>query len=295
MISIAMTTYNGEKYLREQIVSILAQTVQDFELIVCDDCSKDLTKEILKEYQQNDKRIKVFWNDSNIGYKKNFEKAISKCKGEYIALSDQDDIWMPNHLELLLKTIGTKSLAFGNCIIVDKDGSETGMTVKYQESMDTVPTNDFSWAKTVYLFRNPAMGMTMLFKRDLLKYALPFPNIDLHDIWLMCLSSMIDGISYVETPIVKYRRLETSITGMRTTRRLKYTHIKYCILRKDRLVAAQAILNRVPDLSLKKKSFLKRVVKMIERNGDHKGRLLNRLYLLSHYYGIFNCSPLRWR
>lgn len=290
-----MTTYNGEKYLREQIDSILSQTIQDFELIVCDDCSTDSTIDILNKYQQSDKRIKVYRNDSNLGFKKNFEKAISLCHGEYIALSDQDDIWMPDHLELLLKAIGTKSMAFGNCNIVDENGKSLGMTVQYQESMDTVPNDDISWGKTVYLFRNPAMGMAMLFKRDLLKYALPFPDIKLHDIWLICLSSMMDGISYVETPIVNYRRLGTSITGMRTTRRWKYTHIKYSIMDPARKVAAETILNRIPDLSLTKKNFLKRVIMMVARNGTHKGRLLNRSYLLSHYYGIFNCTLLRWR
>ena len=91
MISIAMATYNGAKYLREQIDSILAQTIQDFELVVCDDCSSDDTWDILKQYSDADKRIKVFRNESNMGFKRNFEKAMSLCGGDYIALSDQDD------------------------------------------------------------------------------------------------------------------------------------------------------------------------------------------------------------
>lgn len=76
MISIAMATYNGEKYLREQIDSILNQTIQDFELIVCDDCSTDTTWNILLDYQSQDKRIKCYRNEENLGFKKNFEKAI---------------------------------------------------------------------------------------------------------------------------------------------------------------------------------------------------------------------------
>ena len=67
-ISIALATYNGEKYLREQLDSILKQTVQDFELIVCDDCSTDSTKAILNEYAENDSRIKVFFNEKNLGF-----------------------------------------------------------------------------------------------------------------------------------------------------------------------------------------------------------------------------------
>lgn len=90
MISIAMTTYNGEKYLREQLDSILNQTFSDFELIICDDCSKDATVKILEEYSLKDKRVRYFVNEKNLGFKKNFEKAISLCSGEYVAFSDQD-------------------------------------------------------------------------------------------------------------------------------------------------------------------------------------------------------------
>ena len=95
MISIAMATFNGEKYLREQIDSILAQTHQNFELVICDDCSTDGTAGILREYETQDSRIRVYVNERNIGFKKKFERAISLCKGEYIALSDQDDVWRP--------------------------------------------------------------------------------------------------------------------------------------------------------------------------------------------------------
>lgn len=123
MISIAMATYNGEKYLREQLDSILAQTVQDFELIVCDDCSTDLTMQILNEYAERDSRIKVFENEENLGFKKNFEKVIGLCSGNYIALSDQDDIWLPEHLEVLYKNIGEKSTSWGNSLLIDSNGN----------------------------------------------------------------------------------------------------------------------------------------------------------------------------
>lgn len=295
LVSIIMSAYNGEKHIKEQIDSVLDQTISDFELLICDDCSSDTTYTILQQYALKNSRVQIFKNPSNQGYYRTFEKLLYHCKGDYIAFCDQDDIWMPNHIELLLKAIGTKSLVFGNCILVDKDGRDLGMTVQYQEGMDTVPKDYISWARTTFLYRNPAMGMAMLFKHEILKYALPFPNINLHDIWIICLSSMLNGISYVEEPIVKYRRLETSITGLRTTRRRKFTHVLWSILREDRSIVAQTILDRVPGLSVKHVRFLKHVIKMVERNNKRKGRILNRLYLLSHYYGIFNCSPLRWK
>lgn len=110
MIGIAMTTYNGEKYLKEQIDSILNQTVSDFELIVCDDVSSDSTMDILNDYAEKDDRVHVFRNEENLGFLKNFEKAIRICLdrgAEYVALSDQDDVWTENHLEVLLNTISS--------------------------------------------------------------------------------------------------------------------------------------------------------------------------------------------
>ena len=108
MIGIAMTTYNGEKYLKEQIDSILNQTVSDFELIVCDDVSSDSTMDILNGYAAKDSRVHVFRNEENLGFLKNFEKAIRICLDpEYVALSDQDDVWTENHLEVLVDTMSS--------------------------------------------------------------------------------------------------------------------------------------------------------------------------------------------
>ena len=93
LISIAIATYNGEKYLEEQLDSIYAQTYKNIEVIVTDDCSSDKTVEILKKYYKSH-GLKYVINETNLGFVKNFEKAISLCRGDYIALSDQDDIWL---------------------------------------------------------------------------------------------------------------------------------------------------------------------------------------------------------
>lgn len=105
MISIAMTAYNREKYLCEQLYSILVQIHQNFGLVVCGACSTDSTVRILRECEKNDGRIKIFVNEKNLGVKKNFEKAIGLCSGDYIALSDKDDIWLPWHLKTLFNNI----------------------------------------------------------------------------------------------------------------------------------------------------------------------------------------------
>jgi len=98
MVSIALATYNGERFLKEQLDSILEQSYTDIEIIACDDCSTDSTPQILEDYQKKDSRLKVYFNEKNLGFKKNFEKCISLCDGDYIALSDQDDVWTKDHI-----------------------------------------------------------------------------------------------------------------------------------------------------------------------------------------------------
>ena len=98
-IDILMATYNGEKYLEEQIESILNQTYSNFRLIISDDCSTDRTCAILKEYAQKDNRIELYFQEKNLGYVKNFEFLLGKVESELYMLSDQDDYWFPEKVE----------------------------------------------------------------------------------------------------------------------------------------------------------------------------------------------------
>lgn len=101
MISVAMATYNGEKYLEKQLDSIFSQTCPIDELVVCDDGSKDKTVSILKRYQER-YPIRIYSNEKNLGYKLNFKKALSLCKGDHIFLCDQDDIWLEEKVEIMM-------------------------------------------------------------------------------------------------------------------------------------------------------------------------------------------------
>ena len=101
-VSIAMATYNGGRYLRKQLDSLYEQTYKPFEIVVCDDNSKDETQDILEEYRLS-KGLRYYINETNLGVTKNFYKAISKCEGDYVMISDQDDIWLPNKIEETLK------------------------------------------------------------------------------------------------------------------------------------------------------------------------------------------------
>src|ERR1700748_3070750 len=94
LVSVAMCTYNGEKYIRQQLDSILNQTWRNLEIVIVDDGSSDDTFAIISEYAEKDSRIKCFKNEVNLGFNKNFEHAVELTTGDYIAISDQDDIWL---------------------------------------------------------------------------------------------------------------------------------------------------------------------------------------------------------
>ena len=121
-IDILMATYNGETYLKVQIESILNQTHKDFRLLISDDCSKDSTREILSKYAKKDKRIKIYKQEKNLGYVKNFEFLLSKVENEYNMFSDQEDVWLPDKVKKSLETlIETNSdLAFSDLVVVDE-------------------------------------------------------------------------------------------------------------------------------------------------------------------------------
>src|SRR5690606_28939344 len=106
LISVALCTYNGDHFLEEQLDSIMLQDYPYKEIVISDDCSADRTWEILKTYRDRyPGQIRLYRNEQNLGYNRNFEIVLSHCRGDYIAISDQDDIWLPHKLSSLLKLL----------------------------------------------------------------------------------------------------------------------------------------------------------------------------------------------
>jgi glycosyltransferase involved in cell wall biosynthesis len=296
MVSIAMATYNGAKYIQEQIDSILNQTIQDFELVICDDCSKDETLELLKEYASKDQRIRVYENECNLGFKRNFEKAVALCKGEYIALSDQDDIWMPNHLELLLGAMKNKVLSCGNSLLVNGKGESMGMTWREQVAFASVPETDLGKAMSILLFRNPYQGAAMMIKKELLEFALPIPkSMKYHDTWFAIIACFNGGISCFDTPILKYRRIEESVTGLRKTRISRFNQYRSHFIWGDKLDTIRCVSERLPKISEKEKKFLKKMEKICVRNKTFIGKWLNFIFTTIHYKTIYNSTFNSWK
>ena len=213
MISIAMTSYNGEKFIREQIDSILNQTYSDFELIIGDDCSTDSTRNILQEYKQKDPRIKLCLNEKNLGFKKNFENVINQCTGDYIAFSDQDDVWELNKLQLCLDKINDAAFVCTDATEVDEKLNPLGYTLKECLGLTEVPSDSKELIKNL-VHHNFVQGATILAKSEFIKRCLPIPeDIRFHD-WYFALCAALDGrkIEYLNQPTLLYRQHGGNVT-----------------------------------------------------------------------------------
>ncbi|MDQ1325824.1 MAG: hypothetical protein QG564_948 [Campylobacterota bacterium] len=209
LISIAMATYNGEKYLTEQLDSIYAQTYKNIEVIVCDDCSSDKTVEILEDYSKKF-GLKYFVNENNLGFVKNFEKAVNLCRGDYIALSDQDDIWLPHKLSTLMENIGDNILTCSDLTLINESGHI--IEESFFESTNRSKNEKFTFYKL--MFRNYIWGCTILMKKDLLKKAHPIPiNAESHDQWYGLVASTAGSIYLCKWPLVLYRQHDKNQFG----------------------------------------------------------------------------------
>jgi glycosyltransferase involved in cell wall biosynthesis len=238
MISIAMATYNGVRFLAEQIDSIISQTYSDFELIVCDDCSKDNTFALLVEYQKKDRRIHVFENEVNLGFKKNFEKAVGLCKGDFIAFCDQDDIWTENHLEVLVKNIGNKDLICGKAELVDENGISLGVSTS-ECFIPHAPSDDKSEVFEQLLYSNFVQGTAAMISRNLVQYLFPIPDcVRFHDWWAASISCLHNGLTYVDEVVLKYRQHGTNVTTTKKYSPLEsiVTSVKRVFKKSDKLL-----------------------------------------------------------
>lgn len=213
LISIAMATYNGEKYIKKQLQSIFKQDYQNYELIISDDCSTDSTISIIKDFIKQNKNITLIQNSKNLGFKKNFQIAITHCKGEYIALCDQDDIWENNHLSKLLNNIKNKNISCSNSILIDKNDKKQNILMNQVLHLQSLPKDNNDLFTYLLFGNNFIQGSTCLIEANFLKKCLPIPEeINYHDRWFAIQASLNNGINYTFDPTLNYRQHDTNIT-----------------------------------------------------------------------------------
>lgn len=216
-IDVLLATYNGEKYLKEQLDSILNQTYQNIQLIISDDCSKDDTRNILKEYEKKDSRVKVYYQNENIGCIKNFEFLLKQVKNKIYMLSDQDDVWMPEKIEKTYEQLENEKadLIFGDLEVVDSNletiypsfNDFMKLSRKIKRYINTYELN--------YLY-NCVTGCTIMSRKEWIDKILPLPvnsKYVLHDHWIGLMISFRGRLAYLPEKHIKYRQHEDNEVG----------------------------------------------------------------------------------
>jgi glycosyltransferase involved in cell wall biosynthesis len=214
MISVAMCTYNGAKYLPRQLESIKQQTLPVDELVVCDDGSTDNTLELLEQFGRTvNFPVIVHRNERNLGSTLNFEKCLSLCQGEILFSCDQDDIWYPEKVKKQVDFLNQHpevDAVFSNATVVDDDSKPVGRTI-WQEIEFTDELQDKWKAGKAYeiLFGGFVVtGATLAVRKSILEKLTPFPTHIpklIHDAWIALYLSLDDKIDFISEPLIYYR------------------------------------------------------------------------------------------
>lgn len=227
-ISVAMATYNGEKFIKEQIDSILCQLCDNDEIIVSDDQSTDETLKILENY--HDSRIKIY-KGAKQGVKQNFANAILNCTGKFIFLSDQDDIWENNKIEKILNVFEEEKCT---CVVHDNETFDSDSNKIIMESFFKFRNSKPGILKNI--IKNSYIGCCMAFSSEMIKYIIPIPNdIEMHDQWIGLLCELKGKSIFIKDKLIKYRRHNNNVSI------LKHYGLKRMI--KNRIMLIWRLIN----------------------------------------------------
>ena len=204
MISVCIATYNGERYIRQQIESIVCQLNVDDEIIVSDDGSTDGTLDIVKGI--GDKRIKIIEGPGRKSPILNFECALKASKGDFIFLSDQDDVWKPNKVEICMKWLKTY-----HCVVSDAEVTDNRLKPLYPSLYTIMQVRQGRIYNTIW--KNGYTGCCMAFRRNVLEASLPFPkDIPMHDIWIGNVAAYKYNVIFIPDRLIHFRRHENTIS-----------------------------------------------------------------------------------
>lgn len=202
-ISVCMASYNGEKYIKEQLESILVQLGEEDEVIISDDGSSDHTLDIVRSF--NDPRIRIYDNQLEHGYSKNFENALNHAAGDLIFISDQDDVWMPDKVKVMCESLKTYPLVIHDASVTDGE-----LNIRFDSFFAHYNIRP-GFLRT--LLKTRYTGACMAFTREFLNKALPFPDNQAlcpYDYWFAYLGEYYHQAFLLNIPLILYRRHENT-------------------------------------------------------------------------------------
>jgi len=199
-VSVVMCTYNGAEFLKEQLDSIISQTYPIYELIVQDDCSTDETVAIIKEFMEKYSFIKMYVNEHNLGFNQNFKSACMKATGDYVAISDQDDVWFPDKIQKQVDAIGTSDICCTNYT--------RGFSIEKAELL----TKPYNFERL--LFDGIVSGHTMLCQRAFIQDESHWLDSIWYD-WSLALHACLgNGITKIDAPLNWHREHKKEVTAL---------------------------------------------------------------------------------
>ncbi len=209
-ISVVMTTYNGSRYLRPQIDSIILQLGTEDELVISDDRSSDKTLDILKEYASA--QVRILQTPGNLGPIRNFEYALAQARGSVIVLSDQDDVWLEGRLTRVRDHFSGNTMPY-DLLVLDSNIVDGDLKPTLGSLFDLLSAGP---GLIKNILRNTYVGCHMAFRRQLLDVAMPFPRaIPMHDVWLGLVSESLGPVTFEPGATMLFRRSGENYTQSR--------------------------------------------------------------------------------
>jgi glycosyltransferase involved in cell wall biosynthesis len=286
-LSIALATYNGERYLGEQLESILCQTRLPDELVVFDDASTDSTAAIVRDFAGRAPFPVRFWiNAERLGSTRNFEAAIRACSGDIIFLCDQDDVWYPDKIARMEERFADDPEAgavFTDADVVDQDlrpfGPRLWHTVRFkQKDQARFAAHD---ALSVLLRRPVVTGATLAFRSSYRELILPMPEIWIHDAWISLLIGAVSHLVALPTPLIAYRQHSANQIGIPRRGPRRRRSGSFTLMYGPAIHCFEALRER-----------LRKFGGRFPQSGRHLSRLDAKLVFLRARSGL---PPKRWR
>ena len=257
-ISIAMATYNGAQYLEKQLQSFADQTHQPDELIISDDCSSDETEFIVREFAKNVSfKVEFYRNERNIGYGCNFNSALSKTTGDFVFLSDQDDVWFANKIKTMVDLANDNPsvlLFMNDALLTDEKLNDFGFT-----KLDQIKSGGLSLQSFV-------MGCCICIRKELLDLCLPIhPKYKSHDKWIVCYAIALRSRLVHKVALQYYRRHssnESSFIANNTKKINRFFVFKSYflkIIKQNKNQRMQALRAEILEISLLNRSMLEKI------------------------------------
>jgi glycosyltransferase involved in cell wall biosynthesis len=245
-IGTVLATYNGEKYLEEQLDSIVNQSLKPNTIIIIDDCSTDATTTIIGRYREKYPEMIIYEeNQRNLGPKQTFERGISICETDYIALSDQDDIWESEKIErcycALEQNEGAK-LCFHDFSLINEKGTPFAQSF-WESALAPLPVSGAEARKRLANLTNIVSGCAMFFSSDLKQYLLPMPDSEwsLHDWWIAVVAFFLANPIIVREALTRYRFHDDQVCSLAVAAKVKrkkrsFRDVPYKIRREVRRI-----------------------------------------------------------